>query len=61
MLGGWQAASPFYKIIGGIEMSAEERIQIVRELLKVFTPEDREKILEIMRHILEAAHSPLSI
>ena len=42
-------------------MGAEEKIEIVRKLLEVFTPEDRDAILEILRLIMEAAHSPLSI
>ena len=43
------------------DLSAEERVEIVRRLLEVFTPEDRDRIVEILRHIMAAAHSPLSI
>ena len=61
----WRLApAPFYykgERMMENELSAEERVEIVRELLGVFTPEDRDTILEILRHIMAAAHSPLSI
>lgn len=42
-------------------MDAEDKIRMVKELLKVFSEEDRNTILCILRLILEVAHSPLSI
>ena len=62
MLGGWYAGPVSYKVFGFVKERMtimEDKIDALRRLLDSFSPDDKDRVIEILQLALEIAHSPL--
>ena len=63
MLGGWYAGPVSYKVFGCFAKERmtimEDKIDALRRLLDSFSPDDKDRVIEILQLALEIAHSPL--
>lgn len=59
MLGGWLAGPRFlnFIIFGDCEM---REMETLRELMNTFSPEEKERVVEILRLTLELTHLSMS-
>ena len=58
MLGGCEVGPVSYRIVAVFRKAdeMEDKVDALRQLLNTFTPEDRDRILEIMQLALEITH-----
>ena len=58
MLGGCEVGPVSYRIVAVFRKAdeMEDKVDALRQLLNTFTPEDRDRILEIIQLALEITH-----